>query len=163
MNSAITGGRPPQVVYSGHTTNWPMLILSIVISVPLIVIGLGSGGSPVVNAIVALLVTASLVMTIVTTSSMRSTIGSSGATVRFGIFGLPRFHWPLDAIERAEAIEISPWSQVWGVWWSPGHGWKLALRSGTAVRLTLKNGRHVTFNVEDSAEAIEAIEAARHA
>jgi hypothetical protein len=162
MNDLVMDGSPSRVVYSGHSANWPILILSVVLAAPLIIIAVANGGS-LGDLLVALLIVLLVVSTVVTSSSLRSTIGPSGASVRFGVFGLPRFHWSLEEIERAEAVDISPWSQMVGVcWWSPAGGWKLAVRSGTAVRLTLTNGRYVTFNVEDSAAAIAALEAARH-
>lgn len=162
MNTALTQGSQSRVVYSGHSTNWPVLIVSVALSVPLIAISLANGGS-FDNLLVALLIALLLVAGVVTSSSLRSTVGPSGASVRFGVFGLPRFQWPLEEIARAEPVEISPWNQMLGIfWWSPAGGWTLSLRSGAAIRLTLNSGRHVTFNVEDSAAAIEALEAARH-
>lgn len=151
----------PRVIYSGHTANWPILILSVVLSVPLVVIALANGVSVWGNLLVALLIALLLATSVLTSSSLRSTIGPTGASVRFGVFGFPRFHWSLEEIERAEAVEISPWDQMFGIWWSPMSGLRLSLRSGTAIRLTLTSGRHVTFNVEDADAAIAALDAAR--
>lgn len=154
MNSA-------RVIYSGHTANWPVLIISVALSVPLIVIAVANGVSLWGNLLVALLIAFLLATSVLTSSSLRSTLGPTGASVRFGVFGFPRFHWSLEEIEKAEPVEISPWDQMFGIWWSPMSGLKLSLRSGTAIRLTLTSGRHVTFNVEDSAAAIAALAAAR--
>ncbi|MBI2691046.1 MAG: hypothetical protein HYX29_03770 [Solirubrobacterales bacterium] len=149
-----------RTIYNGHTANWPVLIFSVALSVPLVVIALANGAALLSNLLVASLIALLVVSSVLTSSSLRSTIGPTGVSVRFGVFGFPRFHWSLEQIERAEPVEISPWDQMFGIWWSPLTGLKLSLRSGTAIRLTLTSGRHVTFNVEDSTAAIAALEAA---
>jgi hypothetical protein len=162
MNSTLTDALAPRVVYSGHSANWPIMIVSLVLAAPLVIISYANHGSleeMLVPFLIILLIGASVAVS----SSLRSTIGPSGASVRFGVLGYPRFHWSLEDIVSAEPVEISKWNQMLGVcWWTPGGGWRLSLRSGSAIRLTLTNGRRVTFDVEDSAEAIQAIEAARH-
>lgn len=163
MNSTLTDAMAPRVVYSGHSANWTIVILSLALATPLLLISFASGGS-LGDLLVPLLVVLLVGISVAVSSSLRSTIGPTGASVRFGVFGFPRFHWSLEEIVSAEAVEISPWNQLLGVcWWTPAGGWRLSLRSGTAIRLTLTSGRYVTFDVEDCDEAIQAIEAARRA
>ncbi len=150
--------------YSGRTTNWPMLWLTIAFGAPLLVMGAMSEGPASGLVLPLTFVVAMLVFNGVTATSLRASTGPSGVIVRFGVLGWPRFAYPLDRIERAEVTTISSLSMLaWGISWWPGSGLRLAMGPGPALRITLTGGRQVTVSVPDPALAAATLEAARTA
>lgn len=101
---------------------------------------------------------AALVVGLVTSTSLRVTIGPRGVQVRCGVFGWPRFDYPRGRISGGEIVSVSIW-RSWncGVTWTPRGGWAFFLRSGPALRLTLTNGRRVTVGVTDPRAALDAL------
>jgi hypothetical protein len=148
-------------IYSGRSTNWPMICLSIALVLPLLAMATGSKGSwSSVGFLIPLLVVVSAATaSLLTAISLRTTAGPNGITVHFGVFGWPRFRYPMHRIEHVEAIEVSQWA--WGMYWSPRRGLMLTLRTGPALRLTLTNGRKVTISTPQPQAAILAIDSAR--
>jgi hypothetical protein len=144
-------------VYSTRATNWPLLLLTVAVAVPLVAMSRASGLGLWLPALV---VAATVAVNLLTTSSLRVTVGRQGVIVRFGPFGRPRFGYPLERIARAEAVTLSPWSAAWGILWTARDGLRLTLRSGPALRLTLVSGRRVTINVEDPEQAAAVLAAA---
>ncbi|MEQ1698924.1 MAG: hypothetical protein ABMA25_02390 [Ilumatobacteraceae bacterium] len=153
----------PLTVYSGRATNWPMIWLSIAVMVPFLWMARGSGDSWTNPGLLipVLVMVAAAALNALTASSVRTVAGPNGVTVHFGAFGWPRFHYPLERIATAEAVQlpVSIWS--WGIYWSPRRGLMLTLRSGTALRLVLTNGRKVTISTSDAEAAVAAIDLAR--
>lgn len=82
-------------------------------------------------------------------------------TVHFGVFGWPRFRYPLERIARADVVDVPVY--FWGcvMYWSPRRGLMLTLRSGPALRIVLTNGRRITVSTPDPEAAVRAIEAAQ--
>ena len=150
-------------VYSGRSTNWPMIWLSTALLIPLVAMSQGSGDSwtsPGLLVPLAVVVVAAAI-NLVTATSVRALAGPQGVTVSFGAFGWPRFRYPIDRIRVAEAIDLPASIWTWGIYWSPRRGLMLTLRTGPALHLVLTNGRHVTISTPDPATAVLAIERAR--
>jgi hypothetical protein len=149
--------------YSGRTTNWFALWLTTVLAVPLLALGVANGSWTGLGLIAAAVIVVAVLVNLLTANSVRSIAGPNGVTVHFGVFGWPRFRYPLDRIRDAEAVEISvsPWRWGWGISWSPRQGLWLTLRTGPALRLTLTNGRRVTISTPLPENAVRAIADAR--
>ena len=139
-------------VITSRATSWLAVLLSAVLVVPLFVMGAGSKGSwtapdfavPVGIALVAVLIN------VVAATSVRTFAGPNGVTVHCGVFGWPRFHYPLERIAHAEATNIAAWrAAAWGAYWSPRQGLMLTLRPGPALALTLTDGRRVTVSTPE--------------
>ena len=146
------------VVYSGRTTNWPVIAAALVGGLALALSGRPWAGPwPGMLGPLAIALGA-LVLCVVTSTSLRVTAGPRGVQVRFGVFGWPRFSYPRERIAGAEIMTVSIW-RTWncGVSWTPRGGWVFVLRSGPALRLTLTDGRHVTVGVTDAHAALNAL------
>lgn len=146
------------LVYSGRTTNWPVIAVAVAGGLALVVFGRPWAGpwpgmiGPLAIALVA------LVAVLVTSTSLRVTTGPLGAHIRCGVLGWPRFTFPRERIAHGEIVTVSIWrSWTWGINWTPRGGWAFFLRSGPAVRLTLTNGRQVTIGVTDPSAALAAL------
>jgi hypothetical protein len=152
-----------QSVYSGRSTNWPMIWLTTALAVALIAMGMTSEGSFwAAGFIIPVgIVMVTLFVNMVTATSVRTTAGPNGVTVHFGTFGWPRFHYPIARIVEASAIDVPSSQWVWGMYWAPRRGLMLTLRTGPALRLTLTNGRSVTISTPGPDAAVRAIDAAR--
>jgi hypothetical protein len=146
------------LVYSGRTTNWPLIGIAVAGGVALALFGRPWAGPwPGMLGPLALAL-AALAVGLLTSTSMRVTAGPRGVQVRFGVFGWPRFAFPRERISGGEIVTVSMWrTWNWGVSWTPRAGWTFVLRSGPAVRLTLTNGRRVTVGVSDPEEALAAL------
>lgn len=142
------------VVYSGRTTNWPMIVFGVVGGVALAVSGRPWAG-PWPGMVVPLAVfLVLLISALLTSTSMRVTAGPQGVQVHCGAFGWPRFTYSRERITGADIVSVS----IWHSWnWTPRGGWHLFLRSGPALRLALSSGRHVTIGVNDAEAALVAL------
>jgi hypothetical protein len=146
------------VVYSGRTTNWPVIAVAAAGGLALALFGRPWAGpwpgmiGPLVIALGA------LVLGLMTSTSLRVTTGPRGVQIRCGVFGWPRFGYPRERIAGGEIVTVSIW-RSWnsGLNWTPRGGWTFVLRSGPAVRLTLTNGRRVTIGVADPQAALAAL------
>jgi hypothetical protein len=147
MNATAT---PARFVYTGRTTNWLVLALGVLLLVPLF---LGSQAGLPASGLCAL---GGAALFIAVGSSLRTTAGPAGVTVRFGVLGWPRFRYDRERIAAAEVVTV-PGQWSWGPWWTPAHGFQLTLSAGPALRLTLVNGRRVTVGMPDPAAAKEAL------
>ena len=80
-------------IYSGRSTNWPMICLSIALVLPLVALAKGSNGSwSAVGFLIPLLVVvAAAAANLLTATSLRTTAGPNGITVHCGALGWPRF------------------------------------------------------------------------
>lgn len=152
----------PVAVYTGRATNWPMVALSGALGALLVLYGGGAGGFWWGLALPAAVALAGVGLYVLTSSSVRTSAGPNGVTVRFGILGWPRCHYPLTAIARAEVIDLNPLFVAFGFWWTPGRTC-CTVRSGPTLRLRLRTGRTVTVTVPDPAAAVAAVERARAA
>jgi hypothetical protein len=150
-------------IYSGRSTNWPMIWLSTALLIPLVAMAKGSNGSWTAAgfAIPLLVAIAAAVVNLLTATSVRTTAGPNGVAVHFGVFGWPRFRYPMQSVQQAEAVEIPSSQWAWGMYWSPRRGLMLTLRTGPALRLTLTDGRKVTISTPRPEVAVQAIDNAR--
>lgn len=144
------------IAYTGRATNWPSVIISGLLLVPLV--GLASSSGPGVVIIVIALV--GLLAEVVTASDVRATAGSHGVNVHWGVFGWPRARYALSDIRDASVIEVPWWAVSYGFWWTP---WRTVctVRSGPALRLVLTSGRTISVTVPEPRAALAALRAAR--
>jgi hypothetical protein len=150
----MTGTR---LVYSGRTTNWPVIIVTLALGLALMLFGRPWDGPwPGLIGPIAV-VLAVLVVVLATSTSLRVTAGPRGVQVRCGVFGWPRFNYSRERIAAADVVAVSIWSWSYGINWTPRGGWAFVLRSGPALRLTLSNGRRVTVGVTDPQAALDAL------
>jgi hypothetical protein len=146
------------MVYSGRTTNWPLMAAAGAGGLALLLLGRPWAG-PWPGMIVPLVVVLCIsILTLMTSTSLRVTTGPRGVNIRWGALGWPRFAYPRERISRGEIVKVSIW-RTWnsGISWSARAGWTFVLRSGPAVRLTLVNGRRVTIGVHDPDAALTAL------
>jgi hypothetical protein len=162
MTTSAFAGPGRHSAYTGRVTNWPMVMLSIALVVPLLALSNMSAGDRSELVIPLLVVGVGVVLEVLTGSSVRTAAGPHGVTVRFGVLGLPRCTYRLAQIAHAEVIDLPAWSVVYGFWWTPRRTC-CTLRSGPTLRLTLHSGRTVTITVPDAPAAVAVIrEAAAH-
>lgn len=162
MTTSAFAGPGRHSVYTGRATNWPMVVLSVALVVPLLAVSNMSAGDRGALVILLLVIGVGVLLEILTSSSVRTTAGPHGVTVRFGVLGLPRCTYRLTEIAHAEVIDLKVWSVVYGFWWTPRRTC-CTVRSGPTLRLTLHSGRTVTITVPDAPAAVAVIrEAAAH-
>ncbi len=147
-------------IYTGRVTNWPMVVASSLLVVPVLVLGWGSGGSWTGLAVPLALVAIGILLEVATGSSVRAAAGPNGVTVWWGLTGWPRLSYGLDDIVGAEVIDLRWWFVSWGLWWTPRRTC-CTVRRGPTLRLALRNGRTVTVSVPNPAAAVAAIDAAK--
>jgi hypothetical protein len=145
-------------VYSSHSTNWPVLALTVILAVPIAGFSRPPEGAPdLVQWVPSLLVFVLVVVVgVMTATSLRVTIGPTGVNARFGSLRLPQFRYPVTTIVSAGPAIIRPWATP-GIFWTHRDGLRLALRGGPAFRLTLRNGRRITIAVDDVGSALQAL------
>jgi hypothetical protein len=158
MTSLPLGGTNPYAVYTGRTTSWPMVAAT---SVGALLLALMSNRSSVAwddLAFVAplILITVGVVAEVLTGSSVRTTAGPNGLTIRWGLFGWPRCTYGLDEIERADVIDLPWWRVSYGLWWTPRRT-NCTVRSGPTLRVSLRSKRTVTITVPDPRAALAAL------
>jgi hypothetical protein len=148
----------PTLVYSGRTTNWPVIAAAVAAGLALVLFGRPWAG-PWPGMVVPLaIVIGALALGLMTSSSLRVTTGPRGVHVRCGVFGRPSFTYSRERICRVEVVTVSIWrTWNWGFSWTPRGGWAFVLRSGPALRLTLTNGRRMTVGVTDPRAALAAL------
>ena len=147
----------PRTIYTGRTTNWPMVALTSALAVLLIVMGWNGQGSWIELAVPFTLIALGILANVLTASSVRASAGPNGFDVRWGLVGWPRCTYQIDQIATAEVVRV-PWSRVsFGLWWTPKRT-SCTLRAGAAVRLVLTSGRIVTVTVPHPDLAVQAIE-----
>lgn len=140
-----------RTTYTGRVTAWPMVAATSLGAVVLIGFALvGDGG--VVDLVVPAALLVGIVANVLTASSVRTTAGAGGVTLRWGIVGWPRARYAVDEIDRTEVVEVPWWRVSWGFWWTPTRT-TCTLRSGPALRLVLRSGRQVTVTVPEPAVA----------
>ncbi|MFJ7215878.1 hypothetical protein [Amycolatopsis sp. NPDC098790] len=155
-------------IYTGRSTNWPLVgTLAVALLLPLLLLGTLSPGSwldPAGPAIPLLVATGVVLVAVLTGLSVRTAAGPNGLSVHCGIFGWPRRTYALADIERAEVTDLAPslWRVHLGYWWTPHHTY-FTVRTGTALRLTLRSGRSVTVTVPDPHAAVAIIHEAETA
>lgn len=154
-----TGSR---TVYTGRTTNWPMVVATSAGAVLIVVLGATGEGSWSALTIPLALVAIGVLANVLTSTSVRASAGPNGFDVRWGIVGWPRCTYALDEIASAQVIDVPGWRVTYGLWWTPKRT-SCTIRSGDAVRLVLTNGRLITVTVPDPHLAVQAIRDARAA
>ena len=162
MTASAFAGAGRYSVYTGWATNWPMVTASAVLWLPLFILGGEPNGSRGDLAAPTLLFVAGVALYALTGSSVRTTAGPQGVSVRFGLIGWPRCTYLLDQIERAEVIDLRPWYVASGFWWTPRRTC-CTVRSGPTLRLLLRNGRTVTVTAPHPHAAVTAINEAKTA
>jgi len=145
-------------VYTGRTTNWPMVATTCVGALFVVIMGKQSNGSwgDLLFVVPLMLVAIGILANVLTASSVRAAAGPNGFTIRWGLVGWPRCTYGLDEIDHAEVIELPSWRVSFGLWWTPKRT-NCTVRSGPTVRLTLRNGRIVTVTVPEPAAAVAAL------
>lgn len=140
--------------FSSRVTNWPLFWIANLLALGLIAL---SGAHPLGPGLIVLIV--ALVVTNVTISSVRVTVGSGVVSVYYGLLGWPRFRYPISTISAAEARDL-PASQLagWGIHWSPWRGTRLTIRSGPVLVLHRHGRRPVTISCNDAPTAVALIE-----
>ncbi len=148
-------------VYTGRTTNWPVVASTCVGAVLLVLMGKDSNGSwgDLLFVVPMSLVAVGTIVSVLTATSLRVTGGPNGFTIHWGLVGWPRSTYHLDDIDHAEVIDVPGWRVSYGFWWTPRRT-TCTVRSGPAVRLRLHSGRLVTVTAPDPSAAVEALHAA---
>lgn len=119
-------------------------------------IGGGAVALSVLAALVAhdgwlLLTSAGLVVFLVMATAWVVTIDRTGLRVR-SVLGVPRFIVPLDRIDRAEAVDVSPPEYGgWGLRVLTGRDTAIILRRGPALSVSYSRDRRITVTVADAA------------
>jgi hypothetical protein len=168
MTASALPGPGRYSIYTGRATNWPLVVaLGAALMVPLLLLGSLSQGSwldPAGPAIPLLVAAAAVLVTVLTGLSVRTAAGPNGISVHCGLLGWPRRTYPLEEIERAEVIDLSPspWRVSFGYWWTPRHTY-FTVRTGPALRLAMHTGRSVTITVPDPHAAVTIIREAKSA
>ena len=155
MTTSAFAGPGRHSVYTGRATNWPMVVLSVALAVPLLALSDMSAGDRG-DLMILLFIGVGVLLEVLTGSSVRTAAGPQGVTVRFGVLGWPRCTYRLAQIAHAEVIDLRLWSVVYGLWWTPRRTC-CTVRSGPTLRLTLHSGRTVTITVPDAAAAVAVI------
>lgn len=159
MTTSAFSGQSRYSIYTGRATNWPMLILSGVLVIPLLVVG-SAGGGWRGSAIPLLVAVAAVLLNVLTGSSVRTTVGPNGVSIRFGVLGWPRCTYRLEQVERAEVVDLSFWNVAYGFWWTP-HRTLCTVRPGPTLRLAMSTGRIVTVTVPDAHAAVAVLHEAQ--
>ncbi|GIE92242.1 hypothetical protein [Actinoplanes regularis] len=165
MTASAPFGPGRYSIYTGRATNWPLVAaLSAALTVPLLPLGsLSRGGwlDPAGPAIPLLAAAVVVLINVLTGLSVRTAAGPNGVSVHCGMLGWPRRTYRLEEIEHAEVTDLTPslWRLSLGFWWTPRHTY-FTVRTGPALRLTLRTGRSVTITVPDPHTAVAVIRAA---
>jgi hypothetical protein len=103
---------------------------------------------PVAGAAVALAGLAAVLL-----SGVRVVVDRRGLTVLLGLLGRPRVHIPAEDVAAVSVAHVSPMQfGGWGYRIVPG-GSGVIIRSGQALVVTRRSGRHFTVTVDDAATA----------
>ncbi|GAA1946176.1 hypothetical protein [Amycolatopsis minnesotensis] len=140
-----------RAVWVGSTTN--RFLLSSVLVVPLVGFVVNQVGMVAVPAWIYLALF--LVGAVVTLLGARlgATVDSAGLTIRMGLLGWPRRHFPLDRIDHADVADL-------GLLQGGGFGYRVnpftgeslyKLRGGPALAVALRKGGLVYVSVDDPA------------
>lgn len=158
MNPSPTAGPNPYAVYTGRTTSWPMVAATCAGALFVVAMGRQPGGAwgDLVFVVPLILVAVGVLANVLTASSVRSTAGPKGFTVRWGLVGWPRSTYRLDEIEHAAVIDLPWWRVSYGLWWTPKRT-NCTVRSGPTVQLSLYNQRIITVTVPDPVAAVAAL------
>ncbi len=145
MTPLPIAGQSRHAVYTGRTTSWPMVAATCFGALFVVFMGRQADGAwgDLVFVVPLLLVALGSLANVLTASSVRTTAGPNGFTIRWGLIGWPSCTYRLDEIEHAEVIDLPWWRVSYGFWWTPKRT-NCTVRSGPTVRLTLHNQRIVT-------------------
>jgi hypothetical protein len=160
VNASTSVGEGRYSIYTGRVTNWPMVAVSAALVVPLLLLGTLSGGDWRSLAIPMLVAATGVLVNMLTGSSVRTSTGTNGVSVRFGLLGWPRCTYRLEEIQDAEVVGLPPWRVALGFWWTPRNTF-CTVRSGAALQLTLRNGRKATITVPDAQAAAAVLRDAK--
>jgi hypothetical protein len=149
----------PHAVYTGRATNWPAVLLTVALLVPLFLASRSDLGDTATQLVIGLMIAGVLVE--VATASVRTAAGPNGVAIRFGVFGWPRFTCSVKDIAAVEVIDLPFWAVTFGYWWTPRRTC-CTVRPGPTLRLTLVSGRTVTVTVPDPHAAVAALTKARN-
>ena len=158
MTSVPIGGPIRHGVYTGRTTNWPMVAATCGGALLVVMMGSESRGewSDLVFVVPVMLVALGVLANVLTASSVRATAGPNGLTIRWGPVGWPRSTYRLDEIKHTEVVDLPWWRVSYGFWWTPMRT-NCTVRSGPTLQLTLCNERTVTITVPEPELAIAAL------
>ncbi|GAB3592305.1 hypothetical protein GCM10027446_12720 [Angustibacter peucedani] len=146
--------------YTGRATNWPSVVVSGVLLVPLLGLALSAGTAVRTGTAVVALALVGLLLEVMTASDVRASCGPQGVSIYWGVVGWPRLRYALDDVLEASVVDVPWWAVSFGFWWTP---WRTVctVRSGPALRLRLRSGRRVTVTVPQPHAAVAALGAAR--
>lgn len=140
-----------RAVWVGTTTN--KFLLSSVLVVPLVGFVVDQVAMVAVPAwIYAALFAVGAVVTLLG-ARLGATVDSAGLTIRMGLLGWPRRHFPLDRIDHADVVDL-------GLFQAGGFGYRVnpftgesiyKLRGGPALAIALSKGGLVYVSVDDPA------------
>ena len=135
-----------------------MVVTTSAAALPVVLMGKGSKGSWADTMIVApmILFAIAVVASVLTASSVRTTAGPNGFTIRWGLVGWPRCTYRIDEIDHAEVIDLPWWRVSYGFWWTPKRT-NCTVRSGPTVRLSLRNQRVVNITVPEPTAAVASV------
>ena len=144
--------------YDSRSTNRPLLVVTLALVPPLAMMSAPDPAEVFTStAIGAVLVVLGLAcVAALSATSLHVTVADDAVAARFGVLGLPRFRYEVDAIASARVTTISRWATP-GIFWTHRDGLRLALRGGPGVRLVLRSGRRVTIAVSDAQAATRAL------
>jgi hypothetical protein len=149
----------PHEVYSGRTTSRPAVVASSAGAVLIVVLGQESNTGWTNAAFLAplALVAVGILAMILTASTVAVVAGPNGFITSWGPMGWPRFSYAINDIADSEVIDIPWWTVSYGAWWTPKRT-NCTVRSGPAVKLTLRNRRTVIITAPDPVQAVAALD-----
>lgn len=161
MTTQPTTNANRHAVYTGRSTSWPMVTAASASALAMVLLGRESGSAWAdARFVIPLVLVAIAVLSyILSASSVRTTAGPNGLTIRWGLIGWPKSTYSLDQIEHAEVIDLPWWRASYGFWWTPTRT-NCTVQSGPTLQLTLTNGRTVRLSVPQPAAAVAILQEA---
>lgn len=94
-----------------------------------------------------------LLLALAGSMSARVQVDATGLRVRSGL-GIPRFFVPIDAVQSASAVTVTPLGDFggWGFRWAAGR-FGVVLRAGDGVEVVRTNGKKFVVTVDDAGTA----------
>lgn len=150
---------PPLPLEPGHTAAWSSrAIMTSWITVPILVMAAGSVVFALFTASVDHALPWILVGTAITLlllvfflGAFHVSVGRQGVSIR-SYAGWPRLRIPLEQIDSASVVNISPIAETGGWGWRliPGRGLGVITRSGSALQVTRDDDRILLVTVDDA-------------
>lgn len=154
-----------KAVWMGHASIARPGLVAIVLAVLLTAgIALGAWLSGIDTAVAWILTGVALLLLALaaTTTTFHIRVDDDGLTVA-SVLGIPRFHVPLDRIERASVVEVDPMGQFggWGLRLGADGRFGVVLRTGEAIEVARTGKGPFVVTVDDAATGAALLEALR--